>query len=266
MRWLKRLAGVAALLYLGVAAMLFFMQRSLLYVPDRTHASAAAAGIPGMTELRLKTSDGEEIAAWRLPPRDGEPVLLYLHGNGGNLAGRARRFRELTAQGAGLLAIDWRGYGGSTGAPSQEGILRDADAAWAEALKMAGSPRHIVIIGESLGSAPAIALAAREAPAGLVIDSGFSSVADVAADRYWMFPVGLLLRDPFRSDELIGKVRAPILALHGDADRIVPIRFGEKIFALAPEPKEFVRIAGAGHLVLGLPVGMERFRAWLARL
>src|SRR5690242_1550571 len=115
--------------------LLALAQRRLIYAPDAAPASVGDANIPGLVGERLTTSDGETLAAWRVPARDDHVLLLYLHGNAGTLADRARRFRDLTAQGEGLLAIDWRGYGGSTGAPSQEGLMRDADAAWDAALK-----------------------------------------------------------------------------------------------------------------------------------
>src|SRR6202012_5196968 len=111
-------------------------------------------------------------------------------------------------------------------------------------------PGRLVIMGESLGTGLAVALAARAPSAALVLDSPYSSVADVAAAQFWMFPVRLLLRDQFRSDRSIGRVRVPLLMVHGSADRIIPLRFAERLFALAPEPKQFIRVDGAGHLAM----------------
>lgn len=265
MRWLRYLLYLAAVAYLGVAAVLYFTQRQLLYRPDITVAALPAA-LPGVVAKQIVTADHETLNAWLVPPAAGKPLLLYLHGNAGNLTGRTARFAALTAQGAGLLAIDWRGYGGSTGSPSETGLMRDAEAAYAAALAIVGTPKRIVIVGESLGSGLAVALASRFESAGLILDAPYSSILDVAADRYWMFPVGLLLVDQFRSDLKIKDIRAPLLIMHGDQDRVVPIRFGEKLFALAPQPKEFIRVPGRGHLVLAVPDVMARTQAWIDQI
>jgi len=157
----------------------------------------------------------------------------------------------LTETGDGLLGVEYRGYPGSTGSPSEEGLLRDGEATYAKALELGFPADHIVAMGESLGTGVAVDLAARHPVAALVLDSPFSATVDVAAARYWMFPVRLLMRDQFRSDERIGKVSAPVLMVHGTADRTIAIGFAERLFALANEPKTFMRVSGAGHLALG---------------
>jgi uncharacterized protein len=163
----------------------------------------------------------------------------------------------------GLLAIEYRGYASSTGSPSERGLKLDGEAAYAAAIASGVAPERIVPLGESLGSGIAIALAARHKIGALVLDSPYSSIADVAAAVYWFVPVRALLRDPFRNDLLIGSVEAPTLIVHGTKDGVVPIRFGEKLFALANQPKEFWRVEGAAHLALG-----ERLAEsldWIAR-
>jgi len=263
MRWLRWLLCIAIAAYLGASGYLYVRQRDLLYRPNVSMAAAPVAAIPGVTEKQIKTADGETLAAWFVPPRDDNPIFLYLHGNGGNLASRTRRFALMTAQGEGLLAIDWRGYGSSTGSPSEAGLMRDAQAAYRSALESVGTPKRIVIVGESLGSGPAVALAATLESAGLILDSPYSSILDVASEQYWMFPVRLLLKDQYRSDLRIGKIKAPLIVMHGDQDRIVPIKFGERLFALAPQPKEFIRVPGRGHLVLALDDVWPRVLAWI---
>ncbi|WP_170850364.1 alpha/beta hydrolase [Beijerinckia sp. GAS462] len=265
MRWLRYLLYLAAVAYLGAAAVLYFAQRQLLYVPNTAVAEIPAA-LPGAVSRQITTADRETLNAWYVPPADGKPILLYLHGNAGNLSGRTARFAGLTANGNGLLAIDWRGYGGSTGSPSEEGLMRDAEAAYAAALAIVGTPKRLIIVGESLGSGPAVALAARLASAGVILDAPYSSILDVASDRYWMFPVGLLLTDQFRSDLKIGEIKAPLLVMQGDQDRVVPIRFGEKLFALAPQPKEFIHVPGRGHLVLAVPDVMAHTLDWIDKI
>lgn len=262
MRGVRTVLYLAAAAYLGTAAVLYFMQRQLLYRPD-VNIAAVPASLPGAVSRQITTADGQTLNAWLIAPAQDKPILLYLHGNGGNLSRLAGRFAMLTSGGAGLLAIDWRGYGGSTGTPSETGLMRDAQAAYAAALAIVGTPKRIVLIGESLGSGPAVMLATQCACAGLILDAPYSSILDVAADRFWMFPVWFLLTDTFRSDLSIPHIKTPVLIAHGDQDRTVPMRFGEKLFALAPEPKEFIRVPGRGHLALMDPEVMARVHAWI---
>ena len=161
------------------------------------------------------------------------------------------RFRAIEKAGMGLLAIEYRGYASSTGSPSERGLKLDGEAAYSAAIASGVGPEHIVALGESLGSGVAVALAARHKIGALVLDSPYSSIADVAAAAYWFVPVRALLRDPFRNEVLIGSVKAPTLIVHGTKDGVVPIRFGEKLFALANPPKAFWRVEGAGHLAMG---------------
>ena len=190
-------------------------------------------------------------------------MILYFHGNAGGLDLRAERFRAIVKAGMGLLAIEYRGYASSTGSPSERGLKLDGEAAYAAAIASGVEPERIVVLGESLGSGVAVALAARYKVGALALDSPYSSIADVAAAAYWFVPVRALIRDPFRNDLLIGSVDAPVLMVHGTKDRVVPFRFGEKLFALASPPKEFWRVEGAVHLAM-----RERFPEtldWIAR-
>ena len=159
-----------------------------------------------------------------MPPRGDKPVVLYLHGNGGALAHRADRFRAITADGTGLVALSYRGYGGSTGSPTEAGLITDAETAYAFTAARYPADR-IVLWGESLGTGVAIALAAEKPVGRIILQSPFTSTADIGAARYWYVPVRLLMKDQFHSDLRIGKVTAPVLVMHGDADRVVPIAF-----------------------------------------
>src|SRR5215468_9855482 len=160
------------------------------------------------------------------------------------------RFRDLTADGTGLVALSYRGYGGSSGAPTEAGLVNDALAAYAFTRARYPAER-IVLWGESLGSGVAVALAAEKPVGHLILQSPFTSAADVGAQRYWFVPVGLLMKDQFRSDLRIGKVTAPVLVLHGDRDNIVPMALAERLYGLINAPKRFVRFAGVGHNDLG---------------
>jgi fermentation-respiration switch protein FrsA (DUF1100 family) len=250
-------------LYGLVVVGLYAGQRKILFWGHAAEVDPATLGLDAET-LRLKTEDGETLLAWSVPPAPGRPLILYFHGNVGGLDLRVERFRAMAKAGMGLLAIEYRGYASSTGSPSECGLKLDGEAAYAAAIASGVPPERIVALGESLGSGVAVALAARRKVGALVLDSPYSSVADVAAATYWFVPVRALLRDPFRSDMLIGSVDAPTLIVHGTKDRVVPIRFGEKLFALANDPKEFWRVEGAVHLALG-----ERFADsldWIDRM
>ena len=225
--------------YVGVLALMYFAQRSLMYLPDRTRTPPAAAGLPQAEEITLKTADGERVIAWHVPPHPGKPVVLYFHGNGGALNLRVDRFHKIIAAGVGLVALSYRGYGGSGGRPSEAGLIEDARAAYAFAAER--YPERIALWGESLGTGVAVALAAEKPTTHLILDAPYTSTVDVAADLYWFLPVRLLMRDQFRSDQRIKNVTAPVLILHGEADDIIPIRYGERLLAMIGGKKQMVR-------------------------
>src|SRR4029077_16000949 len=200
--------------YGAIAALAYFAQRSLQYFPERTRTAPASAGFPQAEEIELVTSDGERVIAWHVPPRGDRPVVLYFHGNGGALAWRAEGFARIVADGTGLLALSYRGYGGSGGRPTEAGLLRDSDAIYAYAAARYPVER-LVPYGESLGSGVAVALAAEHKVGKVILEAPFNSAADIGAAAYPFLPVRLLMHDRFRSDERIGKVTAPVLVLHG---------------------------------------------------
>ena len=217
----------------------------------------------GVEDLRLTTVDGETLVAWYVPAKDGHPLILYFHGNGGALVDRIPRFRALAASGYGFLAIAYRGYGGSTGSPTQKGLMEDGETAYLEARARGYDGDRIVLIGESLGTGVAIALAATREAAALVLDSPFSSAVEVAAAHYAIFPVNWLMFDRFRSDLAIGDVHIPMLVIHGDKDDVIPISLARRLFELANEPKTFMQVSGGKHLALGLAEVFPRVCAWI---
>jgi len=263
-KWLGIGLHLAVALYLSAFCVLALMQRSMLYQPHIGLVTPAQAGLSGVETLQIKSADAETLEAWFAAPKDARfPLILYFHGNGGALYDRHLRFRALTQHGFGLLAVSYRGYGASTGAPTQAGILQDAEAAYAEARRRGFTPDRIVLMGESLGSGVATQIASRREAAALVLDSPYDSLLDVASAHFTIFPVGLVLQDTYRSDEVIGAVHIPVLMAHGDADPVIPFASAQRLFARANEPKQFIPVAGGGHLVLGLPEVLPRVIAWI---
>jgi fermentation-respiration switch protein FrsA (DUF1100 family) len=262
LKWLLILAIAG---YGGLLALMYVFQRALMYFPDPTRVAPAQAGLPQAEEVRFTSSDGEKLLAWYVPPRGVRPVVIYFQGNAEGLPARVARFTWLTADGTGLLALCYRGYGGSTGTPTEDGLIRDAQAAYdfARAHYPAG---RVVLFGESLGTAVAVALAAGHEVAGVILDAPFTSAAEVGAAAYPFAPVRWVMKDKFRSDESIARVSAPLLVLHGEQDRIVPIRFGEKLFAQAREPKRFVRFPQGGHVDLDDHGAAKVVKEFLAEL
>jgi fermentation-respiration switch protein FrsA (DUF1100 family) len=244
---LKWIIAAVLLGYVSGLAVLFFKQRSMLFpIPPVGRMAPADAGLPQAEEHVLTTADGEKVIVWHVPAQPGRPVVLFFPGNGDFLAGRVSRFKGITADGTGLVALSYRGYAGSSGAPSEYGLLQDAEAAYAFTLARYGADR-IVVWGFSLGTGVAVALAAEHPVSKLILEAPYTSTVDVAGALLRIVPVSLLMRDQFHSDRRIAEVTVPLLIMHGTDDPAIPIAFGERLFALAHEPKQFVRFPGGGH-------------------
>jgi fermentation-respiration switch protein FrsA (DUF1100 family) len=262
---LKWLFIVGVLGYGGLLALMYAFQRKLMYFPDARHYQPAQVGLPQAEEVRLASSDGEKLIAWHVAARDNKPMILYFQGNAGASDLRVGRFHWLIEDGNGLLALSYRGYGGSSGRPSEAGLICDALAAYDYAARH-HDPARIILFGESLGSAVAIAVASERKVGGLILDAPFTSAADVGAAVYPFAPVRWLIKDAWRSDQRITQVHAPVLVLHGEQDRVVPLRFGERLFAFANEPKRMARFAAGGHVNLDDHGAVDVIRKFLAEL
>jgi fermentation-respiration switch protein FrsA (DUF1100 family) len=244
---LKWFLIVASVGYLGGLVVLFFVQRSMVFpIPQTARTSPDAAGFPAAEEHILTTADNEKVIVWHVPARPGHPVVLYFHGNGDFLAGFFGRFRQIIADGTGVVALSYRGYAGSSGQPSEWGLSQDAAAAYAFTTARY-SAEKIVAWGFSLGTGVAVTLAAEQPVGKLILEAPYTSLADVAASLFPIFPLRLVMKDQFRSDERIARVAAPLLIMHGERDATIPIIFGERLFALAHEPKQFVRFPEGDH-------------------
>jgi fermentation-respiration switch protein FrsA (DUF1100 family) len=244
LKWL--LIVVSAGYICGLLA-LFFAQRTFLFpVPTVARTAPEEARFPAAEEHVLTTADSEEVIVWHVPAKPGRRVVLYFHGNGDYLAGFFGRFRQITAEGTGIVALSYRGYAGSSGQPSERGLLLDAAAAYDFTTARYAADK-IVVWGFSLGSGVAVALAAEQPVGRIILESSFTSIVDVAASVFWFAPVRLLMRDQFRSDERIARVKAPLLVMHGGRDLTIAVAFSERLFELAKEPKQFVRFPEGGH-------------------
>jgi hypothetical protein len=263
---LKWLAIIACVGYLGALAALFYAQRYFIYpIQQATRTAPEAAGFGAAEEHVLTADDGAKIILWHVPARPGHRVVLYFHGNGDVLAWLAGRFRAITADGTGLVAMSYRGYGGSGGSPSESALLHDAAAAYDFARARYDASR-IVPWGFSLGSGIAVAVAADHPVGALILEAPYTSITDLAARAFPYLPVRPFVKDSFHSDERIVRVTATLLIMHGAQDPVIPIALGEKLFALAHEPKQFVRFPEGGHNDLGNFGAIETARQFLAAL
>lgn len=252
MRQLLSLLATAAACYGALLALLYVFQSRMLYLPHI--GGTGLAGKPAdiglaFEEVRLTTDDGVSLHGWFVPASGpgGAPrrVVLHVHGNGGNISHRLDLIRVLHGLGVDVLLFDYRGYGRSEGHPSEDGTYRDARAAWDYLVERRGyAPGEIVLFGHSLGAAVAAELARHVRPAGIILESPFTSIADVASHHYWFVPARLLVRFRYATVEYVRDARAPVLVVHSRVDEVVPFEHGLEVFRNAPEPKEFLEIEG----------------------
>jgi len=260
---LKWIVIVLAVIYLGGVTVLYFRQREMLFpIPPVGRTAPDAAGFPEAEEHVLTTADGEKVIVWHVPARSGRPVVLFFPGNGDFLAGRVSRFKGITSDGTGLVALSYRGYAGSGGRPTERGLVLGAEAAYAFASARYDAKR-IVVWGFSLGSGVATALAADHPIGKLVLEAPFTSLTDVAAAAFPFLPVRWLIADQFRSDQCIARVRAPLLIMHGTQDITISIELSRRLVALANQPKQFVAFPKGGHNDLGDHGAIETARHFI---
>lgn len=261
------LAGVTglAVLYVVAVAALVLLQRQIIFRPAEGPPQVERVGAPGLAQVTIRTADGLDLMAWRVAGREGAPVVLYLHGNGGHVGHRAERVRRVAALGWGALFVAYRGFGGNPGQPTEAGLKLDVAAGLA-ALRAEGvEERRIVVWGESLGSGLATELAARHRFGAVVLETPYTSLADIAKRRYPLVPVDLLLRDRFDSLVHVPAIESPILILVGDRDRTVPPDMGRTILAAAGGRGELWVAAQGGHNDLLEFGAMEAVAAFVRR-
>lgn len=240
--------AIAVALYVVLALVMFGCQRSFLYFPDSSRPDLQGAGVDGLAEVRLESEPGVEVAHWYRPPAaDNGPVLVVFHGNAGHIGHRVSKFRPFLDAGFGLFLAEFRGYGGNAGKPDEAGLTADARAVMTDLGREGIAGDRLIVYGESLGGGPAVKMAVEFPVAGLVLEAPFTSVADVAQAHYWYLPARWLVLDTWDNAARIGDLRAPLLLLHGENDRVIPVRFGRRLFEQAPEPKQALFVPDGDH-------------------
>jgi uncharacterized protein len=255
------LVGVSALLalVLVVIALAWLFQRRLIYLAEPGKVPAVATILRSGEDVAFETADGLRLRGWFVPAGGrSQATVLVLNGNAGNRAARAPLAAELSRAGLSVLLLDYRGYGGNPGSPSEPGLLADARAAQAY-LTARGDvdPARLVYFGESLGAAVAVQLAVERPPMALVLRSPFTSLADIARLHYPFLPVRLLLKDRYPTIAQVGGLRCPVLVLAGARDGIVPPEQSRRLAEAIPERKRFVLIPGADHNSFELLAGQR---------
>ncbi len=237
-----------SIVYLGFLLTLYAFQRKLQYHPHAERVAPSEYGLKEVEEVAFDTEDGERIRAWFAKAQGDRPTFLYFHGNAEAIQHRWERVKLFTENGYGILIISYRGFAGSTGTPTETGLHLDAKGAL-RFLEVKGlQPKDIIYFGESLGSGVTVPLAVKHPPAALVLDSPFTSAADVGQHAYWYFPTKYLMKDKFDSLTVAAKIVSPTFIFHGDDDAVVPFEFGQELFAAIKAPKQFLRLPGLGHV------------------
>ncbi|MDH3712462.1 MAG: alpha/beta hydrolase [Gammaproteobacteria bacterium] len=250
MRMLFSLLTSAALIYLVLLAAVYFNQHRLLYLPNvpaRTLVTTPARYGLAYENVRFETEDGVSLHGWFLPVQGATTTVLFFHGNAGNISHRLDSLAIFARLGLQVLIFDYRGYGESSGKPSETGTYRDATGAWHYLTVTRGiASQDIVLFGRSLGGAVAIELASRVDAGALMVESSFTSVPEMAATLYPFLPVRWLARLHYPSLQRIGDVQCPVLVLHSENDEIIPFKHGQSLYRAAPQPKAFY-VMGGGH-------------------
>jgi uncharacterized protein len=240
---LKRILGILAITYAVFLTILYFQQDAMLF--PRPVVRSPLPAITGLTQTTVTTADGETLPALYLPPLADNPTILFFHGNGDQINVSAFLAEQFAAHGVGFAAVEYRGYPDATGKVSESGIMADGLAAF-DWLK-AKCQCDIVLVGHSLGTGVAVHVAAEREARAMALFAPYSSIVDVAAERFWFLPVRWLIKNPIRSDLRIGKVTEPTLMVHGKDDAVIPIHFGMRLFQLANEPRQFLALDAIGH-------------------
>jgi uncharacterized protein len=244
-------------------------QRRLMYFPDRARTAPAAVGLPTVTEHEIKAPDGAYVIAWHARAQPRQPTLLYFHGNAQSLAARQPRIARAMAEGWGMMMMTYRGFGGSTGSPTEVDTIADAERTLQFLISEGVRISDVILYGESLGTGVATQLAARyPGLRGLVLDAPYTSAVDVGQLRFPFLPVAWGMLDRYETKRFIREVKVPVLILHGARDGIIPVEMGREVARLANEPKRYVEFPNGGHIDLYVNGNdaMTPLKAWIGSL
>lgn len=242
------------------------LHRYFLYVPDRTRINPRDAGLAGVEEIVFKSADGKKLIAWYRPAAKGKRTLLYFPGNSGNAAARAGKIKAIAADGYGVFIVNYRGFGGSSGRPSEKRIVRDAVGAYDSLRGLGVPPRDIVLYGESLGTGVATQVCQQRQAEALVLESPFTSVVDVGKLAWPLLPLKQIMVDQYNTIDRIGSVNVPLFIIHGGRDAVIPLDMARRVFHAACDPKTLTVVPRAGHNDLFEQGAWARVRDFLAGL
>ncbi|MBR1778738.1 MAG: alpha/beta hydrolase [Alphaproteobacteria bacterium] len=239
------------ILYLLLTAVVYVFQRRLMYNPH-THVNTPHRNeSPELEEITLQTNDGLKLVSYYKAPKTNQagelyPTVLYMHGNTGPASDAAHKLIPLVNAGYGVLLLEYRGFGPNPGSPTEKGLIADAEAALHFIHLKQGKQAKVYYYGMSMGTGVANGLAEKRPPAGLIQEGGFTSMTEAAKVHYPIFPVKYIIKDSFDSQRRIASLRAPLLVLHGEKDRTVPVEQGKAIFETAPGPDKTLKIYPEG--------------------
>jgi uncharacterized protein len=242
---------IIAVVYCGLIGALYLFQRNLLYHPSTSMPSPSESGVPEMSVVTLDTSDGFALKSWYVEPRSDNPTIIYFCGNAGHIGFRADKAHAFMEAGFGVLLLSYRGFGGNPGKPTEDGLYEDARAAIRFIEHLGVSNDRMVLFGESLGTGIAVRIASEIASvqpiAALVLETPYTSIADVAASHYPFAPARWLLKDRFDALSRIASIGSPVLMIHAEDDPVIPINLAKRLYAAAVNPKEASWFEFGGH-------------------
>lgn len=232
--------------YVGFGILIFFMQSRLVFFPDRKITLTPDDINLKYENITLQTHDAVRINLWFVPAKNAEYTVIFCHGNGGNLSYVLDTVELMHQFGLNVAAFDYRGYGNSEGHPSEQGVYTDAEEVYRFLVETKGiKENEIIVMGRSLGGAVAANLAKNHNPAACIVESAFTSIADMGANQYPFYPVKIICRFKMRTIDYIKQIKSPVLIVHSSEDEIVPFSHGRKIFEAANDPKSFLEIRGS---------------------
>ena len=238
---------IAITVYLVAVALMYFFQRSFLYHPSSGLMEPGHFGESRMSVVKVVTDDGLPLISWYRKAAEGKPTILYFPGNAGHIGHRIDKIQGYLEAGYGVFLLSYRGFGSNPGFPTEEGLYLDGKAAM-DYLKSENVPYfRLVLYGESLGTGIAVELAQDRGIAALILEAPFTSINDVAQHHFWFFPARYMIKDSYNSLSKINRVNAPILFIHGELDRTIPVEFGRRLFMAAPKQKHMILVPDAGH-------------------